>query len=135
VANALYDFGRNAFLTGAINWLSSPVWAVLIDTTQYTVNLATDRYLVTIPVGARISSSGPLTGVTAVAGVADASDLSFTAVSGALCEAIVLYQSTGTDSTSQLIAYIDTATGIPFLPSGGNVAIQWDDGANKIFKL
>lgn len=135
MANALYDFGRNAFLTGNLNWLTIPVWAVLIDTTQYTVNLATDRYLVTIPVGARISSSGPIGGATAVAGVADLSDVTFTAVSGALCEAVVLYQSTGVDSTSQLIAYIDTATGLPFLPSGGNVAIQWDNGANKIFKL
>lgn len=135
MANALYDFGRNAFLTGQLNWLVTPVWAVLIDTTRYSVNLATDQYLLVVPVGARISSSGPLTGATAVAGVADASDVTFTAVTGALCEALVLYQNTGVDATSQLIAYIDTATGLPFLPSGGNVAIQWDNGANKIFKL
>ncbi len=135
MANALYDFGRNGFLAGTINWLSSPVWAVLVDTGLYTVNLATDQYLSAIPTGARVSTAGPLTGVTAVAGVADAADQSFTAVSGATVEAIVLYVSTGVDATSQLIAYIDTATGLPFTPSGGNVAIQWDDGSNKIFKL
>ena len=46
-----------------------------------------------------------------------------------------VYQYTGVDATARLIAYIDSATGLPFLPSGGNVAIQWDNGANKIFKL
>ena len=135
MANALYDTGRNAFLIGSINWLTTPVWAVLVDTGLYTPNLATDQFLQIIPVGARVSSSGPLTGLSALAGVADAADVSFTAVVGPTVEAIVLYVSTGVDATSQLIAYIDTATGLPFTPSGGNVAIQWDNGANKIFKL
>jgi hypothetical protein len=31
--------------------------------------------------------------------------------------------------------YIDAATGLPLTPNGGDVTIQWDNGANKIFKL
>ena len=135
MANALYDKGREGFLDGTINWISGDIRAILIDTGLYTVNLATDQFLVTIPVGARISMSGSLTSKTATAGVADADDVSFTAVAGPTVEAIVLYQYTGVDATARLIAYIDSATGLPFLPSGGNVAIQWDNGANKIFKL
>ena len=135
MANALYDKGREGFLDGTINWLSGDIRAILIDSGQYTVNLATDQYLVTVPVGARISMSGSLTSKTATAGVADADDVSFTAVAGPTVEAIVLYQYTGVDATARLIAYIDSATGLPFLPSGGNVAIQWDNGANRIFKL
>ena len=38
-------------------------------------------------------------------------------------------------STSQLVAYIDTATGLPVTPNGGNIQIVWDTGANKIFAL
>jgi hypothetical protein len=135
MANALYDYGREGYLNGGLNWLADDVRAILVDTGLYTPNLATDQFLTAIPGGARISLSGSLTTKTATAGVADADDVSFTAVTGATVEAIVLYKYTGVDATSRLIAYIDTATGLPFLPSGGNVAIQWDNGANKIFKL
>jgi len=135
MANALFDYGREGYLNGGLNWLSDDVRCILVDTGLYTPNLATDQFLTAIPGGARISLSGSLTTKTATAGVADADDVSFTAVTGATVEAIVLYKHTGVDATSRLIAYIDTATGLPFLPSGGNVAIQWDNGSNKIFKL
>jgi len=135
MANALYDKGREGYLNGNLNWLTDDVRAILVDTALYTPNLVTDQFLVSIPVGARISLSGSLTTKTATNGVADADDVSFVAVVGATVEAIVLYQYTGVDATSRLIAYIDSATGLPFLPSGGNVAIQWDNGANKIFRL
>jgi len=135
MANALFDYGREGYLNGGLNWLSDDVRCILVDTGLYTPNLATDQFLTAIPGGARISLSGSLTTKTATAGVADADDVSFTAVTGATVEAIVLYKYTGVDATSRLIAYIDTATGLPFLPSGGNVAIQFDNGANKIFKL
>jgi hypothetical protein len=40
-----------------------------------------------------------------------------------------------THASDALIAYIDTATGLPFTPSGGDIEVQWDSGANAIFKL
>lgn len=135
MSNALYDKGREGYLNGTLNWLGDDVRAILVDTGLYTVNLVTDQFLSVIPMGARISVSGSLTTKSATNGVADADDVSFTAVVGPTVEAIVLYRHTGVDATSNLIAYIDTAMGLPFLPSGGNVAIQWDNGANKIFKL
>jgi len=67
--------------------------------------------------------------------VADAADVILSSVTGDTCEAIVIYKHTGTESTSRLIAYIDTATGLPVTPNGGDITIQWDSGANKIFKL
>nr|WP_201787713.1 hypothetical protein [Mycobacteroides immunogenum] len=59
----------------------------------------------------------------------------FSAVSGASVEAMVIYKDTGTVGTSPLIAYIDTATGLPVSPNGGDINIAWDTGTNKIFKL
>ena len=135
MSNALYDAGREGYLDGSLNWLTDDVRAILVDTSSYTVNLATHKFLSAIVVGARVSVSGSLTGKSATAGVADADDVSFTGVSGPTVEAIVLYKHTGSDATARLIAYLDGATGLPFTPSGGNVAIQWDNGANKIFKL
>ncbi len=38
-------------------------------------------------------------------------------------------------TAQRLIAYIDTATGMPVTPNGGDITIAWDNGANKIFKL
>jgi hypothetical protein len=56
-------------------------------------------------------------------------------VTGDQSEALVIYKDTGMASTSPLIAYIDTATGLPYTPSGGNIDVAWDNGSNKIFKL
>jgi len=135
VANALYDLGRQGFLDGSIDWDTDNIKAVLVDTGAYTVNLATHQFLSDVAAGARISISGNLASKTVAAGVADAADVVFTAVTGATVEAIVIYKDTGTVGTSRLIAFIDTATGLPLTPNGGDVTVAWDNGANKIFKL
>jgi hypothetical protein len=136
MANKLYDAGRNAFLVGSIAWLSDNIKAVLVDTGTYTVNLSTHQFLSDIPSGSRISTSANLGSKTAVAGVADAADVIFPAVTGATVEALVIYKDTGTPTTSPLIVYMDTASGLPFTPNGGDATITWDDTTNvKIFKL
>lgn len=135
MANALYDAGREAFLNGDIDWTNDDIRAILVDTGAYAVNLATHNALDDIAAGARIAVSSALGSKTSTAGVADAADVTFTAVTGTTVEATVLYKHTGTESTSLLIAYIDTATGLPVTPNGGNISITWDSGANRIFKL
>lgn len=135
MANALFDKGREAFLNGDIDWSNDDIRLVLIDTADYTVDLVNHDALDDIPVAARVAVSASLSGKTATSGVADANDVTLTAVSGDQSEAIVLYKHTGTESTSVLIAYIDTATGLPITPTGGDLTLQWDNGANKIFKL
>lgn len=135
MANALYDTGRNGFLLGDIDWVADDIRAILVDTADYTVNLAHD-FLNDIPAGARVATmAASLANKTASAGVADADDPTWPAVTGDVSEAIVIYKHTGNEATSQLIAYIDSATGLPVTPNGGPIEIQWDNGANKIFKL
>jgi len=135
VANAMYDKGREGFLDGSIDYDTDTIKAVLVDTGAYTVDLATHQFLSDIAAGARIATSGALASKTVTAGVADAADITITAVTGATVEAIVLYKDTGSAATSRLICYIDTAAGLPLTPNGGDVTLQWDNGANKIFKL
>lgn len=135
MATALYDTGRAAFLTAGVNWTSDNIKVALVNTSSYTVNLATDQFLNIIPGGAIVATSGNLTSTTATAGVANAANLTYTAVSGSTIGALVIYKDTGVSSTSQLIAYIDNATGLPVTPNGGNITVTWDTGANKIFKL
>lgn len=133
--NALFDSGRNAFLLGDIDWAVDAIKVVLVDAADYVVNLATHQFLSDIPVAARVATSANLTGKTAVAGVADAADPSFIGAAGDLSEALVIYKDTGTPTTSQLIVYIDTATGLPVQPNTGDIAVVFDNGANRIFKL
>jgi hypothetical protein len=76
-----------------------------------------------------------LSNKTVALGVADADDVLLSSVTGTSCEFIVIFQDTGVDATSRLIAYIDSAVGLPVTPNGGNITIQWDSGANRIFKL
>lgn len=135
MANALYNKGREGFLDGSIDWDTDDIRCILIDTADYTVDLATHDNLDDVPGDARVATSGALTSKTVTDGVADAADVTLSSVTGDTCEAIVIYKHTGTESTSRLIAYIDTATGLPVTPNGGDITIQWDAGANKIFKL
>ena len=135
MANALFDKARQRFLEGQFNWNTDTIKAVLVDTGTYTANLAAHEFLSDISGGARIATSGAFTGKATTGGAADANDVTFTSVTGASIEAIVLYKDTGTDSTSPLIAFIDTATGLPITPNGGDIIVTWDNGPNKIFKL
>lgn len=135
MANALYDNGRESFLRGEISWNSDDIKAILVDTGTYTVDLDAHQFLDDIPGGARVATSANLASKTTTDGVADAADVTFTAVTGATVEAIVLFQDTGVEGTSRLIAYIDTATGLPVTPNGGDITVQWSAGADRIFRL
>lgn len=135
MANALYDLGREKFLNGEIDWTDDDIKLVLVDTDDYTVNLATDEFHADIPGAAIVATSGNFSTKTTSAGVADADDVVLSSVSGDESEALVIYKDTGVSATSPLIAYIDSATGLPITPNGADVTIQWDAGSDKIFKL
>jgi len=140
MASALYDKGREGHLDGSIVESTDTIKAVLVHTsaggTPYTVAITTDANLSDIPAGARVATSGALASKTVAAGVFNAANVTLTAVTGVQVDAIVLYKDTGTATTSRLIAYIDTASsGLPVVPNGGDITLQWDTGANKIFKL
>lgn len=133
MASGMYASGREGFLDGSIDWDTDNIKAVLVDTGTYTVDLATHN--MHDDLSGIVATSGNLATKTVTGGVADAADLTFTAVTGSTVEAIVLYKDTGVSSTSRLIAYIDTATGLPVTPNGGDITVAWDAGSNKIFKL
>lgn len=136
MSNQLYLLGRQAMSDGAsIAWLTDNIKCVLVDTGAYTPNFSTDANLSDIPAGARIATSANLSGKTNVGGVFDAADVVLSAVTGVQSEAVAVYKDSGSAATSKLIAYIDTATGLPITPTGADITIVWDNGANKIFKI
>ena len=132
MANALYTIGRARILDGAIAWSSHDIKLVFTDHGVDTPVPATDDDLSDIAT-ATIATSGNFASKTSTAGVADAADITVATVTGAQFESINIYDDT--HASDALIAYIDTATGLPFTPSGGDIEVQWDAGANRIFCL
>lgn len=133
MANALYGLGRQAFLEGEIDWADDDIKCVLVDTGTYTVSIDADQYHSDL--SGIVATSGNLASKTVTLGTADAADVTFSAVTGSTVEALVIYKDTGVSATSPLIAYIDTATGLPVTPNGGDITVTWDSGSDKIFTL
>jgi len=132
MASAIYPIAKKAFLDGDIDLLAADIRAVLIDTGTYTYNTAHDFYAdLTGVVG---TESGLFASKTTTGGVFDAADITFTAVTGATAEAIVIFVDTGNPATDRLVAYIDSASsGLPVTPNGGDINVVWN--ASGIFAL
>lgn len=141
MANALFDPGREGFLLGEIDYDTATIKASLVR--SYTFSAAHKFVSELTGAGGVLVATVTLASKTGTAGVADAADVTFTAVAaGAAVTGIVLYQASavggGGDvaaSAQRLIGWIDTATGLPVTPNGGDIGITWDNGSNRIFRL
>jgi len=137
MANALYVAFRNGVLGShatRVDLDADTIKAVLIDHGTDTPNISTDDFYNDISAGIVGSLSSALTSKTigtVAAGVFDADNVTFTAVSGNSVESVNLLKDTGTTSTSDLIAYFDTGTGLPVTPNGGDITVTWN--ASGIF--
>jgi hypothetical protein len=124
--NVVYPKWKEAIIQGAANSsLAGTVKAYLIDVGSYTYNAA-HQFLTDVPSGARIGTAVTLASKTYLAGVFDAADLTFPTVSGTTVEAVIFVIDTGVEATSRLVAYIDSATGLPFTPSGIDQPLVWN---------
>lgn len=143
MANILTNAGRAAFLTASQGWLAGSVpgtWVpYIIGSCGVTPGDLVFLSDVPFSAGAVWRARGTyLVSKTVASGIADAADTTIAAVGSAgsaTAVAIILVNETNASNTSLVGAYIDVATGLPFLPNGSDVNIVWDNGANKIFKL
>ncbi|KKL04919.1 hypothetical protein LCGC14_2611250 [marine sediment metagenome] len=138
MANSMYTKGREHILLGDVAWLSADIKVVSVDETDDAPVLATDEFLdPDILVGAREFTSGNLAGKSSTLGTADATDLTpaFSSATGDQFESITIYVDSGVATTSELLVNIDTATGLPLTPDGGNIDITWSSAADKIFTV
>lgn len=133
MANAIYPKAKETVLQAGINMNSATIKVALVDTGVYTYSAA-HQFLSSLT--GVVGTAQILSTKTFTNGVFDAADVTFTGVSGASAEALVIYRDTGVAGTSDLIAYIDTGyANLPVTPNGGDITITWDNGANKIFAL
>jgi hypothetical protein len=133
MANAIYPKYKQALLDAAADVAldTGTVKVALVDTGTYTYS--SDHEFLSSLTGT-VGTAQTLTTKTITNGLFDADNVTFTAVSGASVEALVIYIDTGVAGTSRLVAYIDTSvTGLPVTPNGGDITITWN--ASGIFQL
>lgn len=134
MANALYPKWKEGLISGASNVaLNGNVKVVLVDLADYSYSSAHD-FLDDVPVAARVATSGNLASKTYTNGAFDAADITFSAVTGDVSEALIVYVDTGVASTSPLVAFFDTGvTGLPVTPNGGDINVTFN--ASGLFQL
>lgn len=133
MANALYNPGREGFLDGSIDWDTDDIRILLIDSSDGFT--ATDKFVSDVTAGAIVARSTALGTKTIADGVAGAADKALSAVTTGHTCAVIIYKYNASDASARLIAWLDTGTNFPIVTNGGDVTVQWDTGANKIFKL
>lgn len=137
MANAVYPKYKQSLLNGDTNTAltgsgSTGLYAALVDTGTYTYSSAHQFYS---SLSGVVGTDQEVTTVTLTNGLIDGDDVTFSAVTGASVEAIVLYRkNAGANTTWRLVAYIDTGvTNLPVTPNGGNIGITWN--ASGILQL
>lgn len=129
MASALQPSFKQLLLTAGIDLEADDIRVILVDTADYTYSSA-HNFLDDVAAGARVAVSGALASKTITSGVFDAANVTLSAVTGDPCEALILYKHTGTEATSDYVAYID---GLSVTPNGGDIVIAWH--ASGIFAL
>lgn len=135
MANAIYPKFKQALLDASTNadLNDNTVKAVLIDTADEAYNAA-DEFLSDITGAAIVGTAQTINNTTVALGLFDGDNVTFSAVSGDPCEAILIYIDTGVAASSRLVAWLDTGVnGLPVTPNGGDISITWN--ASGIFQL
>lgn len=133
MANSLYDKARQRALTTGMNLSAGDIKLLLIDTAEYTFDAA-HEFRSSIPGAAIVATSTVLTTKSVTDGVFDADDVTFTSLTGASIEAVILIRDTGNAATDELILYIDEGN-FPVTPNGGDQTFVWSNDVNKIFRV
>lgn len=124
MANAFFNSGVDATFKKLVDWVNDDIRVIGLSA-AYVVDLATHDNLDDISTG-RITSAVALSGKTFSARKFTASALLWTAVTGSPITQVVILKWTGTESTSTLLYYIDTATNLPITPVGSDISFTPD---------
>lgn len=141
MTNAVYPKALEGLISGLIDLDTAVIKAALVRGYTYSSS-HTFMSDVTGAGGTVNAASAALGSITVALGVFDAADTTITTTASASNHVLIIYQSSavtgGADvasSSQRVIAYFDTGTGLPIQPGTGDVAVTFDNGTNKIFKL
>jgi hypothetical protein len=133
MADTAYALYMSAAFEGTYDLATAVVKLVLVNIAggHYSPNFVTDQYLSAVASGDRISISAQLTSVTITQGSGPISTFSaantvFSSATGAAAGALLIFIDTGTPTTSPLIAYIDSYSGLPVTPTGSDINVAFN---------
>lgn len=142
MANAIYPIYKTALLAASanvslnVNDATDGPFCSLIDTNDVAYNAAHDFYddVLAAVVGTTQRITNPTVGSVSQ-GTFDGDNVTFTAVTGDVSEALIIYRHNGGPNTTwRLVCYLDTnVTGLPVTPNGGDIIVTWS--ASGIFTL
>lgn len=135
MANALYTKAKEALLEGLIDLTDDSIKVALVKST-YVVDLSSHEYYSDISLDTT-AVSNILDGRTTTNGIFDAENLTIEDYGTSGFSYLIIFKDTGNSATSRLIAYIDTAEGLPVSSSSSTISItiNWSDTVSKIFSL
>ena len=136
MANAGFAAYRTLVWTAGPDINAGTIKAMFVDHADDTPVVATDDFINDIASAARVPAlaSCPTLGTkTFTNGVFDAADTVFSSLTGDQSESMILLRDTGTESTSNLLLYWDTASGLPITPNGANVTVVWSSSGIATF--
>jgi hypothetical protein len=140
MANAVFPKGLEGHLLAEVDFDTAVIKAALVRGYTYA---ASHKFVsdVTGAGGTLAATSGALATKTGTNGVADAADITFTAVAAnASGHGILVFQSSavtgGADvaaTAQRVIAWYDTGTNLPVTTNGGDVNVAWN--ASGIYSI
>jgi len=132
MSNQFYPKFKQSLLTEADanksldqNSSTNGPFAAFIDEGTYTYSASHQFYS---DLSGIVGTDQNIASPTVVNGLFDGADVTFTSVTGASIEAIVIYRkNSGANTTWRLVMFDDTSiTGIPVTPNSGNITITWN---------
>lgn len=128
MSNRLSRIGAQSMLTGAFSWIDDTTYPykVLAVDTSYTFNVAHDN-LDDVAAGSRIGQVALLYR-TAVAGVADAVDVTIPSAAGRAFKGLWIYYDAGVEASDMLLYWMDqSADGTPLAGTTtvDGIQVQW----------
>lgn len=131
MANAVYPLYKGFLLTAAANVSldqndsTNGPFVSLVDTGTYTYSAAHDFFN---DISGVVGTDQRIATPTTASGLFDGDNVTYTAVSGATVEALVIYRkNSGANTTWKLVAFEDTGvTGLPVTPNGGDITVTWN---------
>lgn len=138
MANAIYPEYKEDLLAGTagrninVDDATDGPFCALVDTGTYTYSSAHEFYS---SLSGVVGTDQRIATPTVANGTFDGDNLTYTSVTGASVEALVIYRhNAGANTTWPLVCYIDTSvTGLPVTPNSGNITVTWN--ASGIFTL
>lgn len=125
----IYKSAIDAAWQGGIDLLGDDIKVHMVESGYAPASSTAHDNLDDIPSGDRVAGglSGNLASKTLSGGVFDAADLTISSVpAGPNIHALVVFQDTGVESTSKLIAYLDRENfTLEVTPDGNDVHIVW----------